>query len=235
MAPKNPPTQKKVKLCRECGKSMENEHAAAKTCYECRNPSDRNVPEPTIEVENLVPLGDIVGLPEDPPAGPIATPFFLRPGDTISLNLKQRKFMRIPRSEFTLTPRKWSGVIPKDMDGVQMRMLRIMLEAQDIVKGKVYTGIGKNEVTLAKAVTLLDAGYEDFRASIGLMVQHKGLIGGYKPHEIFRHLMRQEDDNNHRRPVLNYLQSAMDASGAGPIKSTPVVNKTIEEVTDHKF
>ena len=237
MPPKNPLTKKikKVKLCRECGKSMENEHAAAKTCSECRSPADRSIPEPIAEVENTTTLGEVVDLPDQAPVPTIVTPFFLKKGDIISLNLKQRKFMRIPRSEFSLTPRKWFGNIPDDFDPIQMRMLRIMLESQDIVKGKVYTGIGRDETTLTKAASLLKVGYEDFRAAIGLMVQHTGLVGGYKPHEIFRHLIRQEDDNNHRRPVLNFLQNAMDATGAGPIKATPMINKTIEEVTERKF
>jgi len=234
MSPKNPPT-KKVRLCRECGKSMENEHQAAKTCYECRNPADHNVQEPVVETVQVTPLGEIVDLPEETAPAVVVAPFFLRAGDTISLNLKQRKFMRLPKSEFSLTPRKWHGEIPNNLDPVQMRMLRVMLEAQDIVKGKVFTGIGKDETTLMKAARILNLGTEEFRTAVGLMVQHTGLVGGYKPHEIFRHLMRHEDDNDHRRPVLNFLQSAMDATGAGPVKATPVVNKTIEEVTELKF
>ena len=234
MPPRNPPT-KKVKLCKQCGKDMANEHQAAKTCYECRNPVDNSIPDPEVVVQEEVVLGEVVDLPGTAPMGGSAAPFFLRAGDIISLNLKQRKFMRIPRSDFSLTPRKWHGVIPDDFDHVQMRMLRIMLEAQDIVKGKVFTGIGKDETTLTKAATLLHLDIEEFRTSIGLVVQHTGLVGGYRPHEIFRYLIRQEDDNDHRRPVLNFLQNAMDACGNGPIKATPVINRTIEEVTELKF
>jgi len=242
--PSTNPLTKKMKLCRDCGASMENEHPAAKSCDRCRHPEkyEEAPPAPVAlgevaegEAPEDLPILESMSVSPPPPPSPVATPFFLRQGDTVSLNLKQRKFLRIPKSDFALTPRKWCGEIPGDMDQVQMRMFRVMLEAGDIVKGKVYTGIGKDETTLTKAAKLLKLGTVEFRTAIGLIVQQTGLIGGYKPHEIFRYLMRHEDDNDHRRLVLNFLQNAMDHVGAGPIKATPVVNRTIEEVTERKF
>ena len=248
-ARKNPRTKKERDPCRDCGKSMDGEHFAAKSCYGCRHPE-----EVTVKAIAQEPLGEAIGpTPEEakraqaevvlppsqvpPPSspGPSVTPFFLRGGDTVSLNLKQRKFLILPKSKWELNPRKWSDDIPEGLDPVEMRMLRICLEAGDLIKGKIFTGIAKDDTTLTKAATLLTESEIVMRANLGKLVQHKGYVGGYIPYEIFRYLMRYEDDNEHRKRVLNFLQNALDHLGSGPPRTTPVVNKTIEQITDMKF
>ena len=114
-------------------------------------------------------------------------------------------------------------------------MLRMCLEAGDLVKGKVFTGVEKDSTTLTKAATLLNEKEVTMRELLGKIVQHKGLVGGYLPFEIFRYLMRFEDDNEHRKRVLDFIQTGLDFLGSGPPRSTPLVNKTIEQITEVKF
>jgi len=219
---------------------MDNEHFAAKKCLKCRDPeayAKANPPAPEPE-----PLGEAIGSgPEEAkqqqieaPSAASATPFFLKPGDVVSINLKQRKFIILP-SGWELNPRKWNSEIPNPIDPVELKMLRMCLEAGDLVKGKVFTGISKDQTTLTKAATLLGEKEVVMRELLGLIVQHKGVVGGYLPYEIFRYLMRYEDDNEHRKRVLGFLQSGLDFLGSGPPRSTPVLSKTIEQITEMKF
>ena len=234
------------KVCKQCGTSMDGEHPAAKSCLKCRDPEAYAAKMAELNPQPVRPMGEIVGpSPEGakkqqaemvpPPSTAPATPFFLKPGDIVSLNLRQRKFLILPKSEWELSPRKYSGAIPDPIDPIELKMLRICLEAGDIVKGDVYTGIQKDESTLRKAAELLDYPDIDRRLKLGLLVQHKGLIGGYQAYEIFRYLMRFEDDNEHRKPVLDFIQTGLDFLGSGPPRSTPLVNRTIEQITEVKF
>lgn len=244
------------RICRKCSEPLAGwEHPAAKTCLKCRNPKayKEKMAELEEEEENVETLGEVVGPdPEEarrlqnepmlppsrapaPSPGPTNTPFFLKPGDQVSINLKQRKFLILPKSRWELNPRKWTGTIPDPIDPVELKMLRICLEAGDIVKGEVFTGIEKDETTLPKSAELLELGEVERRKALGLIVQHKGLIGGYMPYEIFRYLIRFEDDNEHRRPVMDFIQKALDFLGSGPPKSTPLIDKSIEDVTGRKF
>lgn len=254
MPPHNNPRTKKVKQCRECGKSMDGEHPAAKSCAACRGVAEV---KPEVVVAKMEPvMGDVVGPdPEEakrqqavvvpppcevepllpPPPSVSVTPFFLKGGDEVSINLKQRKFIILPRSRWELNPRQWSGIIPEVIDPVELKMLRVCLEAGDLLKGKVYTGIKKDETTLRKAAMLLELDEQSMRNSLGLIVQNRGLIGGYLNREIFRYLIRFEDDNDHRRPVLDLLQNAIEHVGKGPLRTTPVISRSIEEVVDRQF
>lgn len=254
------PTQltKKQKLCRDCHQPMEAwEHPAAKTCLKCRDPKAYAVkmaevkpiaPVPALgeilkpavvmnvseQLDPLLPMNHIAPTPA-PRARSAATPFFLKSGDEVSINLKQRKFLILPKSKWELNTRRWTAVIPDNIDPVELRMLRTCLENGDIVKGNVYTGIERKPGTLSKAVKILKRPEAEMRKKLGLIVQQRGLVDGYMPYEIFRHLIRYEDDNEHRKKVLDFLQSALDTIGSGPIKNTPVINKTIEQVTGMKF
>jgi hypothetical protein len=229
--------------CKACGEVLEAwEHPAAKNCLKCRDPEAY-----AIKMLKATTIGDVVGpspeeakkeqeKPVPPPSlAKTVTPFFVNPGDEVSLNLKQRKFLILPKSGWELSPRKWSGIIPDPIDPVELKMLRICLEAGDLVKGRVFTGIEKDETTLHKAAQILQQSEIEMRLKIGLLVQHKGLIGGYQPYEILRYLIRFEDDNEHRRSVMDFIQSGLDFLGSSPPKSTPLVVKTIEQITGMKF
>lgn len=254
--PANPQT-KQTKVCATpgCGRSMDGEHPAAKRCLKCRDPKRWEKENPKPQPVKPV-MGDVVGpdpgeakreqaeykVPPpsevkepEPKPEPVVTPYFLKPGDIISLNLKQRKFLVLPRSGWKLSPRNWNGEIPTGIDPVELKMLRIALEAGDILKGKVYTGIKKDESTLNKASMLLELDEQSLRNALGKIVQHRGLVGGYLAREIFRYLVRFEDDNEHRRPVLDLLQNAIDHVAKGPLSITPVVSKPIEEVVEREF
>jgi len=187
--------------------------------------------EPAIEAkEKEAPFGKVI---ED--TGARRVPFELNPGDEVSLNIKQRRFVfLLGRNDFSLTPDNWHSIIPLDISDTDLHYLRLDYEAGDIVKGKHYLPTyPKGDDTIDRFVKSLKEPFSSFQKKVIALVNHKGLVEGYTPAEIIQSLIRAEQEVGPRKAYQKYLEDAMEhVGGITPITDTPLISITLNTLEE---
>lgn len=160
-------------------------------------------------------------------------PFWLEPGDSISLNMKQRAMIMFPLPGgriFRMNNRLWNAEIPKDTPPEWVKALMLLFEQGDIVKGKQFCPkYPKNAEVMKKFQKYLDLPIAQLIKKLKPLVLHRGLIEGYRSSEILMAMMRFEQDHFHRKQYIDLVNEALEhIGGAGPITQSPVQNLTAE-------
>ena len=164
-------------------------------------------------------------------------PFWLEPGDVISINMKQRSMIMFPLGNgdiFRLNHRLWHAEIPENTPEDWLKALMILLEQGDIVKGKKHMPkYPKNPKVLEKCKQYLELPVDQLIRKLKPLVIHKGLVEGYRSSEIIMSLMRYEQEHFHRKSYIDLLNEALEhIGGTGPITQTPVENLHADDLEE---
>ena len=210
--------------CIACGASMDGEWHTAKKCKACR--------ENNVEVQ-MPKAAPIEPPKEEPLVSDVITdtviPFFLKPGDTISLNLKHRSFLFV--GGIRLTPSEWSAQIPENIEPAALKALRHALEAGDIAIGEKYMPkYPRDEKVFQQYCALLERDLGTVKKKIIALISIRGLVNGFTPREIVAAMMQEEMKGLHRKSFIELLQTGLDHLDRDGKTSSPVINYQSEEI-----
>ena len=164
-----------------------------------------------------------------------SVPYFLQPGDEVSLDLRRRQFLILPG--LSLSTGSPTGVIPEGTNAEGLACLRRALEHGDIVRGSIHVPVfRKVNGTIKKCIELLEYDSPGMKSRVGKIVQagYRNYVDGHHPYDLVHAMLKAERDGRNRKAHMHILQSALQFLQDDTFRRGPVGNVKFEDILEDR-